>query len=156
MKLLGPLHLLLLAAIALAAVLLTLLCRKRTAARRPVRLALGIGLAGNELIWWCYRYSHEGVHLWNLPLQLCDVTLWTTCAACLTLAPLLIEFNYFAGLAGAALALLTPDLWRPWPQYPAIYFFVAHGGIVVGIAVLVFGCRAVLRAGALSAIVTVC
>ena len=46
------------------------------------------------------------------------------------------------------MALLTPDLWCPWPQYPAIYFFVAHGGIVVGIAVLVMGRVAPLRSGA--------
>jgi len=46
------------------------------------------------------------------------------------------------------MALLTPDLWEPWPRYPAIYFFVAHGGIVVGIAVLVLGRLAPLRQGA--------
>ncbi len=37
------------------------------------------------------------------------------------------------------MALITPDLWSPWPSYPAIYFFVEHGGIVVAISVLVFG-----------------
>jgi hypothetical integral membrane protein (TIGR02206 family) len=109
---------------------------------------MGAGLALNELAWWCFRYSHEGVHLWNLPLQLCDVTVWTTSLACITLAPALVEFTYFAGLAGAAMALLTPDLWAPWPAYPAIYFFIAHGGIVVGIVALVAGRMASLRRGA--------
>jgi hypothetical integral membrane protein (TIGR02206 family) len=71
-----------------------------------------------------------------------------TAIACLTLARPLVEFAYFAGFAGAAMALLTPDLWRPWPQYPAIYFFVAHAGIVIGIAVLVVGRIAPLRNGA--------
>jgi hypothetical integral membrane protein (TIGR02206 family) len=144
----GPLHLALLAAIAVAGFLLVRLCRRVERARRPVRLLLGIGLVLNELVWFRFRYSQEGLHLWNLPLQLCDVTLWMTAIACLTLTPALVEFAYFAGLAGAGMALLTPDLWRPWPSYPAIYFFVGHGGIVVGIAVLVVGRIAPLRNGA--------
>ena len=148
MKLFGPLHLALLAGIALAGLLLAALCRRVERARRPVRLVLGLGLAVNELVWWCFRYSHEGVHLWNLPLQLCDVSLWTTSLACVTLAPALVEFAYFAGFTGAAMALLTPDLWAPWPEYPAIYFFVAHAGIVWGVAVLVMGRVAPLRRGA--------
>lgn len=148
MELFGPLHLALLAAIVAAGSVLVWTCRSREPARRPVRLVLGVGLMGNEAIWLCYRYSHEGIHLWNLPLQLCDATVWMTAFACLTLSPWLVEFSYFAGFAGAAMALLTPDLWRPWPQYPAIYFFVAHGGIVLGIAVLVFGRVAPLRVGA--------
>jgi hypothetical integral membrane protein (TIGR02206 family) len=147
-KLFGPLHLALLAAIAVVGVVLVRVCRRSEQARKPVRLALGIGLVANEIVWLCYRYSHEGVHLWNLPLQLCDVTLWMTAFACLTLARRLVEFAYFAGLAGAAMALLTPDLWAPWPKYPAIYFFVAHGGIVIGIAVLVVGRVSPLRQGA--------
>jgi len=147
-KLFGPLHLSLLAAIMLAACVLVWVCRRFEPARRPVRLWLGGGLVVNEVVWLCYRYSHEGVHLWNLPLQLCDVTLWMTAIACLTLARPLVEFAYFAGFAGAAMALLTPDLMRPWPQYPAIYFFVAHAGIVIGIAVLAMGRIAPLRHGA--------
>ena len=43
---------------------------------------------------------------------------------------------------------LTPDLWSPWPTYPAVYFSLAHGGIVIGAAVLVYGRIAPLRAGA--------
>ena len=148
MPLFGPLHLALLAVTGLACLLLAVLCRKLPAAGRPIRLALGYGVAANEFVWWAFRYSHEGIHLRNLPLQLCDVTLWTTVLACITLVPAFVEFAYFAGLAGAAMALITPDLWSPWPSYPAIYFFVAHGGIVVGIAVLVFGRIAPLREGA--------
>ena len=148
MKLFGALHLTLLAAIALIGLLLVVLCRRNKAASRIVRFVLGIGLAVNELGWWGFRYWHEGLHLRNLPLQLCDVTLWMTILACLTLAPALVEFAYFAGFAGAAMALLTPDLWEPWPSYPAVYFFVVHGGIVVAIAVLVIGRMALLRPGA--------
>ena len=71
---LGYAHISLLIGIAGAAILLSALCRRSPGGfSRPVRLALGFGLAGNELIWWAFRYSHEGVHLANLPLQLCDL-----------------------------------------------------------------------------------
>ena len=129
----------LLLGIAAGAAALAVLCRRGWIRGRIVRLALGIGLAGNEAAWWVFRYSHEGLHLWNLPLQLCDLTIWATVLACLRPAPWIVEFAYFAGLAGAGMALLTPDLWSPWPSYPAIYFFAAHGGIVVAVAALVFG-----------------
>ena len=148
MRLFGPLHATLLAVIAAIGWLLVRACRRSSAVRTPIRRALGVGLVVNELAWFAFRYSHEGVHLWNLPLQLCDATLWATCLALLTLSPMLVEFAYFAGMAGAGMALLTPDLWEPMPSYPAIYFFLAHGGIVVGIALLVFGRVAPLRPGA--------
>lgn len=115
------------------------MCRRGLVGPRVVRLALGWGLAANELIWWVYRYSHEGVHRTNLPLQLCDVTVWLSVVACLTLRAWAVEFTYFAGIAGAGMALLTPDLWSPWPSYPAIYFFLTHGGMVVACVVLSFG-----------------
>ncbi len=103
----------------------------------------------NELVWWIFRYSHEGFRFpMNLPLQLCDLTVWSTVLACLTLSPVSVEFSYFAGLAGAGMAVLTPDLWSPWPSYAALYFFLAHGGVVVAVAVLVFGRITVLRPGA--------
>jgi hypothetical integral membrane protein (TIGR02206 family) len=144
----GPLHLLLIAAIALAAIALSVLCRSGRISPKITRLALGIGLAANELVWWCFRYSHEGIRVSNLPLQLCDLTVWASVAACLTLAPGIVEFAYFAGLAGAGMAVVTPDLWSPWPSYPSIYFFLGHGGIVIAVCVLVFGRISALRPGA--------
>jgi hypothetical protein len=35
-----------------------------------------------------------------------------------------------------------------WPSYPAIYFFVAHGGVLVACSFLTFGRVAELRRGA--------
>jgi hypothetical integral membrane protein (TIGR02206 family) len=149
MKVFGPLHLSLLLATALIAGLLCFLCRTGRVSKRAVRLFLGFGLAFNEFGWWYFRYSHEGLRISNLPLQLCDVSLWATVAACLLMTPLVVEFAYFAGIAGAGMALLTPDLWSPWPSYPAIYFFVAHGGIVIANIVLIYGGIFQLRPGAL-------
>lgn len=149
MPVLGLLHLFWLIGIAGAALLLAWLCRRGRIAIRSTRHAIGLGLAANEIIWWVFRYSHEGIRRANLPLQLCDFTLWVTVLACLTALPVAVEFAYFAGLAGAGMALLTPDLWSPWPSYPALYFFLAHGGIVVGCAVLVFGEAKPFRPGAI-------
>lgn len=138
MTLFGPLHLSLLFAIVAIAVLLVLLCRRRLlpsgAVCRVVATALGI----NEIAWWIWRYSREGIHGGNLPLQLCDVAVWLAVAACLTRSVLLAELTWFFGIAGAGMALLTPDLWAPWPQWPAIYFFLAHGGVVIAAALLAF------------------
>jgi hypothetical integral membrane protein (TIGR02206 family) len=145
----GPLHLALIGVIAACCIALSVLCRRKLVSTRAVCLAIGWGLVINELIWWAFRYSHEGLHLWNLPLQLCDATLWMSALACLTCWPRVVEFTYFGGLAGAGMAILTPDLWSPWPSYPAIYFFIAHGLIVLAVSVLVFGRIAPLAPGAM-------
>jgi hypothetical integral membrane protein (TIGR02206 family) len=149
MKLFGGTHIALLLGIAAVAAVLAWLCRTERTNGRLVRLAVGAGLAANELGWWVFRYSHEGLRFpVNLPFQLCDVSIWATVLACLTLAPVIVEFAWFAGMAGAGMALLTPDLWSPWPSYPAIYFFIAHGGIVVAVSALIPGRIGRLRPGA--------
>ena len=148
MPLFAPVHLLLLVTIIGTAVMLSWLCRRRKLRIRAVRLVLAFGIAANELVWWGFRYSHEGIHATNLPLQLCDLTVWMTVLACITLVPAVVEFSYFAGVAGSGMAILTPDLWAPWPSYPAIYFFLAHGGVLVASSVLIFGRVVVMRDGA--------
>ena len=142
-------HILLLAGIALFAILLCGVCRSGPRRATTVRLALGSAIAVNEVIWWAFRYWHEGIRATNLPLQLCDVTLWAVVFGCLMPLPIVVEFAYFAGMAGASMALLTPDLWSPWPSYPAVYFFVAHGGIIIGATILVFGRICPLRRNAM-------
>ena len=148
MTLFGPLHLSLIAGIAAIAITLSKLCAAGRIPAKPLRIAIGVFLACGEFIWWVFRYAHEGIHWRNLPLQLCDLTIWLSVAACLTARPVVVEFAYFAGLAGAGMAILTPDLWSPWPTYPAIYFFVSHGGIVTAVSVLVYGRIVPLRRGA--------
>ena len=145
----GPLHLAILAIIAVVGVVLCLLLRRGRIPAVALCRTLGFALAVNELVWWAFRYGHEGWRFpFNLPFQLCDLSLWITVLACISLRPGIVEFCYFAGLAGAGMALLTPDLWSPWPTYPAVYFFLAHGGIVIGAAILVYGNVVPLRPGA--------
>lgn len=104
-----------------------------------VRQALAGLLIVNELIWYTYRYSNEGFRFpAGLPLQLCDALVWLTAAALLTEKQWVFEAAYFLGLAGAGMALITPDLWAPLRSYPSAYFFVVHGAIVWSILFLIW------------------
>lgn len=132
----GPAHLAILAAIAVASAALA-----RAARRRPtaVRIALGVFLAVNEAVWWIWRIAHEGISRTALPLQLCDLAIWVTVAALFTRAQWTVDMAYYAGLAAAGMAALTPDLWAPFPSYPSVYFFLAHGGVIVAVTALAGG-----------------
>jgi hypothetical integral membrane protein (TIGR02206 family) len=149
MELFGPTHVALITAIIMAALIFSVGCRMMPEIAVPLRAMFAAVLAVNETAWWIYRYLHEGLQLQtNLPLQLCDATVWSTVIACATLNPAAVEFSYFAGIAGAGMALLQPSLMAPWPSWPAIYFFLDHGGTVCAIAVLIFGRAARLEYGA--------
>ena len=104
----SPQHVVVVAAIPLAGLVLAAVCRRGEMAARHLRFATAAFLAANELIWWGYRYATEGSRFpEGLPLQLCDVTVWATVA-------------YFAGLAGSGMAVLTPDLWAPLWSDPSV------------------------------------
>ncbi len=125
----SPLHWAILAATPLLAWLFTRLARRHPL---PVRFALGWFLIVNELTWYAYRLRLEGFRFpEGLPLELCDLTLWLTAIAALTLNRWAFEVSYFAGVGGAAMALLTPDLWAPAWSYPTFYFFATHSFVVI-------------------------
>jgi hypothetical integral membrane protein (TIGR02206 family) len=146
----GPAHLLIIAAVPVLALGLTRLARGGWIPAHRIRIALGVLLLANELIWYGYRLRTEGFHFPEvLPLELCDAVLWVTIVASLTLRPLLFEFSFYLGLSGTAMAILTPDLWAPPLSYPTIYFFLAHGGIVVIVLYLVWAKLARPRPGSI-------
>lgn len=100
--------------------------------RQSVRLLLIIILLFSETglqIW----YLSQGV--WqsssSLPLELCGITLLLSVIMLITRSRALYSFLYFAGIGGAFIALLTPNLVYPFPHFRFLLFFIAHGGIVL-------------------------
>jgi len=147
-QLFGPAHLLILAAVPALAIVLSRAARKGIVPPRALVFTLGVFLAVNELFWYAFRLSREGFRFpEGLPLHLCDFMLWLTVAAALTLNRRVFEVAWFAGIGGASMALLTPDLWAPLASYPTIYFFLAHGFVVVTLLTLLGSGQAALRPG---------
>lgn len=131
-RLFGPWHLGILAAIAVSAwALRGALLRWPKAAGRTVAVTLAVG----ELIWYAYRFKVEGFQFpEGVPLQLCDLTVWLTAFTVIARRQAVFEFTFFAGSAGAGMALLFPDLWAPLCSYPSVYFFFSHGLVVASLA----------------------
>jgi hypothetical integral membrane protein (TIGR02206 family) len=139
LQLFGPAHLAILATVPTTAGVLTAFARRQPDRGRRIAAGLGSLLAANELLWYAYRLRQEGVRFpEGLPLELCDLTLWLTVASMFSLRPTIFEFAYLAGVAGSAMALITPDLWAPLLSYPSTYFFLEHGGVVASLLFLVW------------------
>lgn len=148
LPLFGPVHLTIVAAVPAVAAALAIVAHRRPAARRPIRTTLGAFLLLNEIVWYVYQIHHGYLHFpGQLPLQLCDVAVWLAALSVLSRSAWSFDLVWYWGLAGAGMALLTPDLWTPFPSYLAIAFFLSHGGVVATILFLAWSGLARPRPG---------
>lgn len=108
---------------------------------------LALLLVGNELVWWVYRYRAERGSGLQSSFAIVRPDVWAGAVAGWRRRQG-TELS-LAGLAGGGMALLTPDLWAPWPSYPSTYYFLSHGLTVVMALFLVWGARMRLTAWAL-------
>jgi hypothetical integral membrane protein (TIGR02206 family) len=93
-------------------------------------LAGVLALSEVSFHWWHLATNTWSLHE-SLPLQLCSVTLILSVFMLMTSSFRLFEVTFFAGIAGAGIALVTPELFYPFPHFRFFHFFVAHEGIVL-------------------------
>jgi hypothetical integral membrane protein (TIGR02206 family) len=133
----GPAHLVVvLLTLALPFVLAAFVRKSRwPRCERIIARLLAVTLAVNYLGYEIYLAMTAGLS-WQkaLPFQLCDWAMIAIIVALLTGRERWLEVAYFWGIGGTAQAILTPDLKYAFPDIRFLSFFIAHSGIVVGIA----------------------
>ncbi|MDQ2843527.1 MAG: TIGR02206 family membrane protein [Acidobacteriota bacterium] len=147
-QLFGPIHLGILGSIVALAALLAAIARRFTRWRARLRTGVALTLLLNAIVWYAYLAFRGWLTFPDsLPFELCDATLGVTVIASFTLNRIAFDLAYYGTLAGTSMALITPDLWEPFPSFSTVQFFVAHGLVVVAVLFLVWSQQARPRPG---------
>jgi hypothetical integral membrane protein (TIGR02206 family) len=131
----SPPHLLWIGIIAAVVWLLFILrhhIRTRNGLRALLRWLLAAVLLLSEVclhLWYIHQQVWDASQ--TLPLELCSITLLLSIVMLATRSRLLYQFLFFAGIAGAIQAVITPNLAYAFPHFRFIQFFVAHGAIIL-------------------------
>lgn len=108
----------------------------------------------NELAWFAYRHLVADVPIEkNLPLHLCDMSVFVMFVALATRRRIFVELSYYAGVSGALFAVVFPAISESGSirLIAEIRYFVTHIALVGVGFYLTFGChyhppwKAVLR-----------
>tara|TARA_Y100000588_G_C14056662_1_gene839603 strand:- start:288 stop:992 length:705 start_codon:yes stop_codon:yes gene_type:complete len=108
------------------------------------RLVLIAVVLANELAWFLYRHFSAGLPLVdNLPLHLCDISVFVMLLALLTNTRPLVEFSYYAGVSGALMAVCVPAVSETGAirLIAEIRYFITHVALVGVGFYLTFGRR---------------
>ena len=123
--------------------ILAIIHRKFLPNTRILRLSLAAALLLDSAIFYGYQITHGQLTFpSHLPLELCDASLCLVIVALFTLNKTVFDLAYYGALAGATMALLTPNLWEPSLPFGTVQFFIAHGLIVAGPLFLVWSRQA--------------
>jgi hypothetical integral membrane protein (TIGR02206 family) len=132
-RLFGPMHLFILGAVPFLAGVLALIQRRLPAGSKGLRIGLAVLLLLDSVMYYGYLvFRGQLTFPDHLPLELCDASLCLIIIALFTLNKIVFDLAYYGALAGATMALLTPNLLEPFPSFGTIQFFVAHGLTVAG------------------------
>jgi len=146
----GPAHLAMLAAVLVLAGLLALVQRMVPSRSKTIRLSLAVTILLDTIVYYGYlAWRGQLTFPDHLPMELCDASLFLIIVALFTLNKTIFDLAYYWALAGATMALLTPNLWEPFPSFGTVQFFVDHGLIVTGVLYLVWSKQARPRPGSI-------
>jgi hypothetical integral membrane protein (TIGR02206 family) len=113
------------------------------AARNLIRFGFAVVLLLDNTIYYGWRISHHNLSFPDhMPFELCDASMALTVISLFVLRPILFDLAYYWALAGASMALLTPNLHEPFPSFGSVQFFVSHGLTVAGVLYLVWSGQA--------------
>jgi len=147
-QLFGPAHLIILVTVPALAAAFAILQRRLPPGSAILRRVLGLLLLADATIYNGYLIAKDTPAFPNhLPLQLCDASVCLVILSLLFPNRTVFDLAYYVALAGASMALITPNLWEPFPSYGTVQFFVVHGSIVAGVLYLVWSGLARPRPG---------
>ena len=130
----GATHVAILCAVLALAGALSFVHRRFPAARNFIRLGFATILLVDNAVYYKWQISHHNLTFPDhLPLELCDASMAFIVLSMFFLRPLLFDLAYYWAIAGASMALLTPDLLEPFPSFGTVQFFMSHGLTVAGV-----------------------
>lgn len=142
-QLFGAAHVTILVAVLSLGAVLAVLHRWLPVARNALRLSMAAALLLDTAVFYAYQVRHGMLTFPDhLPLELCDASLVLVILSLFTLKPMFFDLAYYWALAGASMALLTPNLWEPFPSFGTVQFFIAHGLTVAAVLYLVWSGQA--------------
>lgn len=139
----GAIHIAILCAVPVLAGALSFAHRRFPAAGNFIRLGFAAILLVNNAVYYGWQIDHHSLTFPDhMPFELCDLSMALTILSLFFLRPILFDLAYYWALAGASMALLTPNLQEPFPSFGSVQFFVLHGLTVSGVLYLLWSGQA--------------
>jgi len=131
----GNVHLVTIAIIVLVAVLLPLVCKNRSTSNKSLISKIIAFIILSHVIISPYKdlYLLQNPYNWReiLPIHMCDLSEIFLATFLLGGPKILYKCAFFWGLAGASMAIITPDI--PVIDLDYAFFMIGHGMIIIGI-----------------------
>ena len=131
----GNVHLITMVIIVLVAVFLPLVCKNQSASNKSLISKVIAFIILSHVIISPYKdlYLLQNPYNWReiLPIHMCDLSEIFLAAFLLGGPKILYKCAFFWGLAGASMAIITPDI--PVIDLDYAFFMIGHGMIVIGV-----------------------